>query len=282
MIIDVNQSNIQEVVVTGSLKSNVLLFIYDPNAPETATITANLECEVSKCPQGLTLAKANAQDPVILSICNQLGIASLPAICVFSQGRPVDIIQSQSLKQGNIPQLLAPYMPAPEQILFSEAQTLLNDNRIHEAYLKLEEAYKLNSKDITIHFTLIDVAVKDKKVKRARELLDAVDSANKLTSIYQDLASAVSLAEQNATNPATKLLEDELLINPDNLDNVEKLATAWSQDGEAQKALDLLYDYLKKDLNAGNIKKVYLDIVATLNGDPIQSVYRRKLYTLLY
>ena len=44
----------------------------------------------------------------------------------------------------------------------------------------------------------------------------------------------------------------------------------------------MLLGYLKKDLNAGNIKKVYLDILSTLNGDPLQAKYRRAIYSLMY
>jgi putative thioredoxin len=40
---------------------------------------------------------------------------------------------------------------------------------------------------------------------------------------------------------------------------------------------------LQRDLNFGNSKKMYLDILAALpKGDSVASQYRRKLYSLLY
>ena len=94
--------------------------------------------------------------------------------------------------------------------------------------------------------------------------------------------AALTLAEKNLENPETKILENRHHENPDDLSIAEQLATAWSQDGKTEQALQMLLDYLKKDLNAGNIKKVYLDILSTLNGDPLQAKYRRAIYSLMY
>lgn len=283
MIIDVNKTNIQEVVVTGSANKTVLLYLFDPNASNLLALTSSLEKAVTSYDEYLTLAKGDASDPVIQSICYQLQIQALPAICAFSGGRPIDIVTADRLNDvSNIPNVISTYLPSKEQMLLAEATTLLENGNVHEAYLKIEDAFTINSNDINIRFTLIDVALKAHKVKRARELLDGVDPANQQTTTYKDLYSAVTLAEQNAVNPETEILEERLKSNPEDLENVEKLATAWSQNGEVTKALDMLYLYLKKDLNAGNIKKTYLDIIATINGDPIQPIYRRKLYTLLY
>ena len=45
----------------------------------------------------------------------------------------------------------------------------------------------------------------------------------------------------------------------------------------------MLFEILKQDLNFGEAKKLYLDILATLpKGEPLASSYRRKLYSLLY
>ena len=94
--------------------------------------------------------------------------------------------------------------------------------------------------------------------------------------------AALTLAEKNRENPETRILETRHQENPDDLDIAEQLATAWSQDGKTEEALQLLLSYLKKDLNAGNIKKVYLDILSTMNGDPLQGKYRRAVYSLMY
>ena len=49
-----------------------------------------------------------------------------------------------------------------------------------------------------------------------------------------------------------------------------------------EEALALLFAKLKQDLNKEEVKKTFLDILSTMNGDKLQSQYRRKLYTLLH
>ena len=44
----------------------------------------------------------------------------------------------------------------------------------------------------------------------------------------------------------------------------------------------MLFTKLKEDLNKEEVKKTFLDILNTMNGDKAQSRYRRKLYTLMY
>lgn len=281
MIIDVNKENIQESVIQGSMDKTVLLYLFDPNSNNIATTSA-LEQAAKEYDLYITLAKADASDPIIQSICYQLQISALPAICVFNGGRPINIITSDRISADTATKIISEYIPSKDQILISEASNLLQNGKVHEAYLKMEEAFTINQSDINIKFSLIDIALKDHKTKRAHELLISVDPANQQTSTYKDLFSALTLAEQNDKNPEIEIMKERLATNPNDYDNVEKLATSLSQEGEAVKALDLLYVYLEKDLNCGNLKKTYLDIIATLNGDPIQPTYRRKLYTLLY
>ena len=51
----------------------------------------------------------------------------------------------------------------------------------------------------------------------------------------------------------------------------------------SEDALALLLGILQQDLNYGDSKKLYLDILAALpKGDAVASQYRRKLYSLLY
>ncbi len=282
MIEQVNQTNISEVIAK-SANTTVLLYIFDPKDPNTEALKQTLENSVGADNEFLNLAEANAEDPVIQSVCMQIGIQSLPAICVLSGGRPTDLITSDRLSDlNNIKGLISSYLPPKEKILFSEAVKLEEEGKNNEAYLKLKEANEIAPNDINIKFALISISIKNKKIKESKELLNSIDPANQQTQVYKDLLAALTLAEQNQKNPETEVLKAKHNENPDDLDIVEKLATALNQEGENEEALELLLSYLKKDLNAGNIKKTYLDIIATLNGDPLQAKYRRALYTLMY
>ncbi len=64
-----------------------------------------------------------------------------------------------------------------------------------------------------------------------------------------------------------------------------KLANQLHQVGKNEEALNLLFEWLKKDLSAGNgeIKTQFLAILSAMgNTDPLVAKYRRQLYSLLY
>lgn len=283
MITEVNQSNVQEELIVKSAEKTVLFYVYNPADPASGRVTAALENAVGAENEFLTLAKGNVNDPIIQSICMQLQIASLPSICVFSGGRPVDVIGAEALATPeSAAAAAAAFMPARERILLAEATRLLGEGSVPAAFAKVSEAYRLAPGDIEVRFGYIEIAVKAMKLAEARAALDSVDPNNKPDKRYADLEAALTLAEKNLSNPAVDVLRGRLAEDPDDLATVEQLAAALSQSGKTGEALDLLLSYLKKDLNLGNLKKVYLDIVATMNGDPDQPKYRRKLYTLMY
>ncbi|WP_019002935.1 tetratricopeptide repeat protein [Succinimonas amylolytica] len=282
MIETANQSNIRDIIQKSAEKT-VLLYVFDPQDPKSQALTQTLENAVGQNNDYIMLAEADVQDPAIYSICAQVGISSLPAICVLKEGRPVDLVLSDRLANPEaVPGLIASFLPAKEKILLSEAVKLEEAGNNHEAYAKLQEAFEIAPKDTNIRFGFANIAIKTKKLEKARELLAAADPADQQSQIFKDLMAALTLAEKNLENPETKILENRHHENPDDLSIAEQLATAWSQDGKTEQALQMLLDYLKKDLNAGNIKKVYLDILSTLNGDPLQAKYRRAIYSLMY
>ena len=282
MIEAANQNNIRDIIQKSAEKT-VLLYVFDPQDHKSPALTQALENAAGNGNDFLILAEADVSDPAIYSICAQIGITSLPAICVLKNGRPVDLVLSDRLSNLEaVPGLVASFMPAREKILFAEAVKLEEAGQNHEAFAKLQEAFEIAPKDVNIRFGFADIAIKTKKLDKAKEILAGTDPADQQSQIYQDLMAALTLAEKNRENPETRILETRHQENPDDLDVAEQLATAWSQDGKTEEALQLLLSYLKKDLNAGNIKKVYLDILSTMNGDPLQGKYRRAIYSLMY
>lgn len=71
--------------------------------------------------------------------------------------------------------------------------------------------------------------------------------------------------------------------NPDDLQLKIDLAIQLQQAHKVDEALPLLHQVLLTDLNFGEAKKVMLDMINALaDGDPQKSLYRRKVYSLLY
>ena len=96
MIEAANQNNIRDIIQKSAEKT-VLLYVFDPQDPKSAALTQALENAAGTGNEFLILAEADVSDPAIYSICAQIGITSLPAICVLENGRPVDLVLSDRL-----------------------------------------------------------------------------------------------------------------------------------------------------------------------------------------
>ena len=178
MIETANQNNIRDIIQKSAEKT-VLLYVFDPQDPKAQSLTQSLENAVGPDNDFIMLAKADVQDPAIYSICAQVGISSLPAICVLKEGRPVDLVLSDRLANPEaIPGLIATFLPAKEKILFSEAVKLEEEGKNNEAYAKLQEAFEIAPRDVNIRFGFANIAIKTKKLEKARELLAAADPAD--------------------------------------------------------------------------------------------------------
>ncbi|RRA31489.1 co-chaperone YbbN, partial [Cronobacter sakazakii] len=102
---------------------------------------------------------------------------------------------------------------------------------------------------------------------------------------YQGLVAQIDLLKQAADTPEIQQLQQQVELHPDDAQLASQLALQLHQVGRNEEALELLFDHLKKDLNAadGQARKMLQEILAALGtGDALASKYRRQLYSLLY
>nr|WP_269836652.1 tetratricopeptide repeat protein [Rheinheimera soli] len=159
---------------------------------------------------------------------------------------------------------------------------LLEQQNWTEAYPLLKEANELASDRVDIRLQLALVQVELGQLEAAEKALATVLMADQ-DVLYQSVKARLELAQQAADSPEVKALEQALVTDPDNKELQQQLAVQYHQVQRSAEALALLFEILKQDLNFGEAKKLYLDILATLpKGEPLASSYRRKLYSLLY
>ena len=80
-------------------------------------------------------------------------------------------------------------------------------------------------------------------------------------------------------------VQQQLESNPADISLSIDLAKALNKAQRNEEALDMLFGFLQKDLNAadGKVKQVFLEILTEMGqGNVLANQYRRKLYTLLY
>ncbi|RUO29019.1 thioredoxin [Aliidiomarina sedimenti] len=278
-IIDINEQNAQQVLIQGSQEKVVLIDFWADWCEPCKQLTPVLEKIAADYPHDLILAKINCEEQQ--AIAAQFGVQSLPTLVVFKDGQPVDGL-SGAQPESAIRQMLANYLPQPQDEALALAKQALGEENFEVAYEQAKQAFDLAPDDAAARLILADAAASIGHTEQAKELLKALTIADQ-DSYYQQILAKIKLAEDAADSPEVKALEDELATQPDNLELQLKLAVQYHQVRRHGEALDLLFKVLQTDMNFADAKKTTLDVINNLPaGDPLAASARRKLYSMLY
>lgn len=274
------EQNVKEVIVDASMKKAVFVYFF-MNAPECEATTKAVTAAITDNNEYISLVEADVQEQVSQAVAMQLGLQTVPALIVMQNGRPVDALQGDDIVT-KLPETIKKFMPSEAQLLIREANDLEQKGDLQQAVTKAKQAYNLDEKNVEIKLIYARLCIKNKELELAHILLDNAGREEQSMQDYKDLVSALTLAEQAAESPEIKELEAKFNADPDNSEIASNYAAALAEAGKKAKALEILFNILKKDLSDANAKKTFLDLLNTMSGDPLQKEYRRKLYTLMY
>ena len=277
-IVDVTMMNAREIL-DRSMQQLVLFQFWSARSTGCQQLTATLSKIVQQYPKQLCLAKVDCDAEQDLAM--QFGVQSLPTVMFIKEGQPVDGFAGVETEQ-QILQRLAAYLPKPEDDLLAKAQRQLEAGQMNAAYALLAEALTLAPERVEIKIWLADCAISLGQLTQAEKLLAEVRLADQDT-LYKTVLAKLELAQQATNTPEIQALEAQLAAAPEDKHLIEQLAVQYQAVLRSEEALALLLNILQQDLNFGQSKKLYLDILAALpKGDPLASQYRRRLYALLY
>lgn len=278
-IIDINEQNAQQILIQGSQEKVILIDFWADWSEPSKQLTPILEKIATDYPHDLILAKINCDEQQ--SIAAQFGVRDLPTVVVFKDGQPVDGLAGIQ-PESTIREMLAKYLPAPQQGALDSAQQALAEEDFDAAYTYAKQAFDIDANDPQARLLLADAAASIGHTEQAKELLAELTIAHQ-DSYYQQILTKIELAEDSANSPEVQALEEELANNPDNTELKVQLAIQYHQVKRHEEALNLLFSVLQQDVNEGSAKKAILDIMSNLPaGDPLAATSRRKLYSMLY
>jgi putative thioredoxin len=270
--------NVRELLEL-SFAQPVLFYFYSERSPACLNLGPVLQRIAQSYPDALTLAVVDCDQEQQLAA--HFGVRSVPTVLFIKEGQPVDGFAGEEPEQA-ILQRLSAFLPKPEDQLLQQALPLLEQQNWTEAYPLLKQANELASERVDIRLQLALVQVELGQLEAAEKALSTILMADQ-DALFHSVKARLELAQQAADSPEIKALEQALATDPDNKELQQQLAVQYHQVQRSAEALALLFEILKQDLNFGEAKKLYLDILATLpKGEPLASSYRRKLYSLLY
>ncbi|HDR1819245.1 TPA: co-chaperone YbbN [Pasteurella multocida] len=279
-LVEVNAQNLTEILQQSQQIPLVLTF-YAPSHQPSLEFMALLERYAEQYQGQFILAKVNCETEQMVAA--QFRIQTLPTTYLFKEAQALDafpgILDEQALQQR-----LALILPKEDEIKFMQALEWLEAENFEQALPLLKEAWELSAKknsDIALLYAETYIAMK--KVEPAQDILNQIPLQDR-NNRWQGLQAQIELLIQAADTPEIQHLQSEFAKNP-SPQIALKLALQLHQANRDEEALSLLFDFLKRDLNAenGEIKQQFLAMLAAIGqNDPVSNKYRRLLYSLLY
>ncbi len=271
--------NFQQVILEDSKEKWILLQFYMPENQACVQMTQLLATAIQGYESHLVYAQINCQSEQ--QIAMQFGIQSLPTVMLVKDGQPVDGFAGMSDEAG-IQALLEKHLPKPEDELLQKVAELVHEADYSQALPLAKQAFELNADNVQARFVYADCCIETGQIELAKTLLEAVGLVDQ-DNYYQVLQGKIELAEQAAESPEIKALQAALEASPDDLQLKIDLAVQLHSAHQSAEALALLFSVVQCDMNFGDGKKTFLDMVNALpDGEPLKSEYRRKMYSLLY
>lgn len=270
--------NCEQVLQSSMQKPLFCLFYVDQ--PECDAAKKALTTAISDDNEFVSLVLCNVQDKVAQYLALQLGLMNTPSLVVIDKGQPATIKEGKEIVE-ELQEVLNQFMPSQSEMIMREALQAEAAGDLNTACTKAAQAYNEDQQNQSFKLIYARILIALKNTNKAHELLDNAGREEQSMPEYQQLLSALSLAEQAQNSPALLEVKDKYEQDPSD-ENAIVYAAALADTGKKEEALVLLFSKLKEDLSNDEVKKTLLDILSTMDGDKLQSYYRRKLYTLLY
>lgn len=277
--IEITLENFQQIILEESKTKPVLVSFWAAQVPESLELKDKLANGLQGFDEHILYATVDCQTQQ--QIAQQFGIQGLPTAILVKDGQPLDGLTGPQPDDA-IQAFLAKHLPKQETLLLAQAQQLLAENKVNDAFTVISQAYQLDNERADIKLILADVYLQTGKIVEAEALLASILMVDQ-DSHYQALMAKLELASQAADSPEIKALEAQLANDTDNIELQHQLVAQYSQVNRHEEALVLLFRLMQKDSSDGESKNLYLDVLKALpEGDPLATKYRRKLYTLMY
>lgn len=294
-IVHLDESNLIDVVVEGSLKQPVLVDFWADWCAPCKQLMPILEKLAEEYQGAFILAKLDAD--ANQEIVQQMGVRGFPTCRLFINKQAVDEFTG-ALPESDIRKFLDQHIaaagaptepaeapaPAVEATPIEQAMALAEqgDSEGAKALLKQAQADDPTNTDILVMLGGLSVA--DNELETAHGCLKAMSDEAKEEPAAKRLAGTLALADAADMSQTLDQLSTKVSADEANSEARYQLAIHTALQGDLQGGMDNLLEVVKRDpdFEDGAARKQLIALFDVLGSDPLAGQYRRKMFAMLH
>jgi putative thioredoxin len=280
-IVNIDETNAAQLLIEESHNRPVVVDFWADWCEPCKVLMPLLEKIASEYQGAFLLAKVNADEQQMIS--QQFGVRSLPTVMVIQNGQPVDGFTGAQ-PEAQVREMLGKYLPKPWDGLLQLARVAMEQENFAQALTPLRQAWEESGRLYEITVVYVHALIECLRLDEAETILDGVRMADQ-DAAYEQLRAQLEIKREAAKSPEIEALEQQLAVEPEDLEVRYQLAVQYTDAGQFKDAMEHFVAILRKDLEHGDgaTKRLLLDTIASLGkGDPLAAEYQRELYSLLY